>query len=281
MAIERIVVDTHSDMVGAEVRDGVGVLTLNRPERRNALHPDMYDPIAEVLERYAVDSGVGCVVITGAGSAFCAGGDVRVGIRRPSPADERSDPVAGPAAELLHATRIVRLLHEMPKVTIAALPGPAVGAGMSIALAADLRIAARSASLIPGWGKLAFSGDFGGAWFLNRLVGPSRAIQILIDGTPVDSGTALGLGLVNKVVSDVDLPSVALDWARTIAAGPVMAWKGVKANVAEAGRLSLAEALPLESERMVRSRLTEDHRRAVRAWLNESNGSNRRNSPTC
>ena len=187
-------------------------------------------------------------------------------------------PDADPAAELLHAARIVRLLYEIPQVTIAALPGPAVGAGMSLALAADLRIAARSASLIPGWGKLAFSGDFGGAWFLNRLVGPSRAMQILLEGTPVDTDAALGLGLVNRVVSDADLPTAALDWARTIAAGPVTAWKGVKANVADAGRLSLDKALPRESERMVRSRLTEEHRRAVRAWLDASNGSEQRNS---
>jgi 2-(1,2-epoxy-1,2-dihydrophenyl)acetyl-CoA isomerase len=266
MTVENVTRKSRTDMIRAEISDGVGILKLNRPERRNALHPDMYGAIAEVLERYAVDPAVGCIVLTGAGSAFCAGGDVRAGIRSARPTDERTaDPDL--AAELLHAARIVRLLHEMPQVTIAALGGPAVGAGMSLALATDLRIAAQSASLIPGWGKLALPGDFGGAWFLTRLVGPSRAMEILIDGTPIDAETALGLGLVNRVVADADLSAVALTWARSIAAGPVTAWKGAKANVAEATTLALDEALARECERMVGSRHTDEHKRAVRAWL--------------
>jgi 2-(1,2-epoxy-1,2-dihydrophenyl)acetyl-CoA isomerase len=259
--------DTHTDMVHAKVADGVGIVTLNRPQRRNALHPDMYDAIIEALECYANDTGIGCVLITGAGTAFCAGGDVRAGLRPDSHAQEQRDPVTHPTAELVHAAQMVRLLHEMPQITIAALPGPAVGAGMSIALSTDLRIAAQSASLIPGWGKLAFSGDFGGAWFLTRLVGPSRAMHILLDGAPIAADTALQLGLFNKVVEDADLPTAALGWARSIAAGPTTAWQSMKANVAEASTLSLEQALPRESERMVRSRFTEEHRRAVRTWL--------------
>jgi 2-(1,2-epoxy-1,2-dihydrophenyl)acetyl-CoA isomerase len=271
--------ETRSGMVLAEIADGVGTLTLNRPERRNALHPDMYDAIAEVLERYASDSAVGCVLITGAGAAFCAGGDVRMGVRATAAALP-SDATSARVSELVRAARIVRLLHEMPQVTIAALPGPAVGAGMSLALAADLRIAAQSASLIPGWGKLAFSGDFGGVWFLNRLVGPSRAIEILIDDTPVDADTALAWGLINRAVPDAELPAAAFDWARTIAAGPSTAWRGVKANVGDAATLSLDDALVRESERMIRCGLTEDHRNAVRAWLDATRRTGQRGPPS-
>ena len=254
-------------------RDGaVAAVTLNRPERRNALHPDMYEAVPRLLERFAADDAVGAVLITGAGDAFCAGGDVRDGgSANQLPADARDRgpdaEIAARAAILADNARMVTLLRDIPKITIAALPGAAVGAGMSIALAADLRIAARSARLIPGWPKLAFSGDFGGAWLLTRLVGPSRALELLIADQPIDAATAQQLGLVNRVVDDAELPAAAREWAAAIAAGPSAAFAGMKANVRDAQRLPLAEALLPESERMVRSALTDEHREAVRAWL--------------
>ncbi|WP_319447728.1 MULTISPECIES: enoyl-CoA hydratase-related protein [unclassified Mycobacterium] len=268
MTADSTTIDTGTDTVVAEILDGVGILTLNRPERRNALHPEMFDAVPVVLERFADDADVGCVIITGAGAAFCAGGDVRDAPRtRAEGADGKRPSVAESAARLVSDARMVRLLHEMPKVTIAALPGAAVGAGFSIALSTDFRIAARSAKLIPGWGQLAFSGDFGGAWFLTKLVGPSRALQILIEGTPVCADAALAIGLVNKVVEDDEIRVEALAWARSIAAGPTSAWARMKANVADAQVLSLEAALPLEGERMVWSGLTDEHRAAARAWL--------------
>ncbi|MGV0836916.1 enoyl-CoA hydratase-related protein [Mycolicibacterium thermoresistibile] len=259
---------TGTDTVLAAVVDGVGVVTLNRPQRRNALHVDMYDAVPRVLERFAADDEVGCVLITGAGAAFCAGGDVRDGgSTRTVSSGDPEEVIRDRAALLTDQARMVVLLHEMPKVTIAALPGAAVGAGMSIALAADLRIAARSARLIPGWAKLAFSGDFGGAWLLTHLVGPSKALEVLIADSPVDAATGLQLGLFNRIVDDAELPVAALRWAAAIAAGPTSAFAGTKANIRDALRMPLAEALPAESERMVRSALTEEHRGAVRAWL--------------
>jgi 2-(1,2-epoxy-1,2-dihydrophenyl)acetyl-CoA isomerase len=142
-----------------------------------------------------------------------------------------------------------------------------VGAGIGIALAADLRIAAESARLVPGWGKLAFSGDFGGPWFLTQFLGASRALAILVDDEAINAAAALELGLFNRVVPDADLPEAAFAWARSIAAGSQTAQRYMKENVQQAGRRSLREALPLESERMARSAMTEEHRAAVRAWL--------------
>lgn len=252
----RRIADTGTETVTGQIIDRVGIVTLNRPQRRNALHPDMYTAVPRLLDRFATDDDIGCVMITGAGSAFCAGGDVRDGANR-----------EGDAEILTRNARMVQVLHQMTKPTLAALPGPAVGAGMSIALSADLRISARSARLIPGWGRLAFSGDFGGAWFLTRLVGPALAFELLIDGGPIDADTALQLHLVNKVVDDRDLPARALAWAAEIAAGPALAWSGVKANIADAEHVPLDVAIARESERMVRCGQTEDHRRAVRAWL--------------
>ncbi|MDA4108120.1 enoyl-CoA hydratase/isomerase family protein [Mycolicibacterium holsaticum] len=264
-------VESGTDTVLAGIIDGVGVITLNRPERRNALHAEMYVAVPKLLEQFSADDAIGCVLITGSGAAFSAGGDVRDGnSARQDAGGGQADAdarVRAQAARLTDNAKMVMLLHSMPKVTIAALPGPAVGAGMSIALAADLRIAARSARLIPGWSKLAFSGDFGGAWFLTRLVGPAKALELLIADEPVDAEAAQGMGLFNRVVDDGELRDSAIRWAAQIAAGPTYAFAGVKANVADAQSLPLGQALLAESERMVRSGMTAEHRAAVKAWL--------------
>jgi 2-(1,2-epoxy-1,2-dihydrophenyl)acetyl-CoA isomerase len=258
-------VETGTEAVLAELADGVATITLNRPERRNALHPDMYVAVPVLLERFDADPAVGCIVLTGAGPSFCAGGDVRDG-RRPTE-DGHEPTVEEAAARLTEDARMVVLLHELSTISIAALPGPAGGAGLAIALAADLRIAAASARLIPGWGALGFSGDFGGTWSLTRLVGPGRALEILIDDRTVGMDEALALGLVNRVVSDDDLRAEAHRWAAAIAAGSAPAQAFMKANVQQAATLPLREALLNESERMARTARTDEHRAAVRAWL--------------
>jgi 2-(1,2-epoxy-1,2-dihydrophenyl)acetyl-CoA isomerase len=270
-------IDTGTETVQAERSDGVGIITLNRPERRNALHPEMYEAVPRLLEGFIDDPEVGCILITGAGSSFCSGGDVSAAQRRTrteATEDGATSSPARPVEEqgrmLAHNARMVQRLHESPKITVAALPGAAVGAGMSIALAADFRIAAESATLIPGWSRLAFSGDFGGTWFLTRLVGPSRALELLIGNTTIDASLALSLGLVNRVVPDQEFRSASLAWATAIAAGPRTAYASFKANVLQAERLTLSEALPFESERMARSALTEDHRLAVKRWMQEA-----------
>jgi 2-(1,2-epoxy-1,2-dihydrophenyl)acetyl-CoA isomerase len=269
------VIDTGTETVLAQVVDGVGVITFNRPHRRNALHNEMYVAVPALLERFAADDAIGAVLITGAGTAFCAGGDVRDGgsareARDRDPEAGAEEQVKARGAMLADNARMVTLLHEMEKITIAALPGAAVGAGMSIALSTDLRIAARSAKLVPGWSKLAFSGDFGGAWFLTHLLGPSKALELLIADRPIDAETGSALGLFNRVVDDEQLPAAALAWAAQIAAGPTAAFAGTKANVLDARRLPLPEAVLAESERMVRSSLTAEHRAAVRAWMAEA-----------
>lgn len=267
-AAEVRTIDTGTETVLAEMIDGVGVITFNRPSRRNALHPEMYDAIPPLLERFAADDGIGAVLITGSGTAFCAGGDVRDGgSAKQAAAGDRNAQIRARSVILADNARMVTLLHEMPKITIAALPGAAVGAGMSIALSTDLRIASRSARLIPGWAKLAFSGDFGGAWFLSRLVGPAKALELLVADQPIDADAGLALGLFNRVADDADLPSAALNWAAEIAAGPTFAFSGTKANIIDSQSLSLKDALLRESERMVASGLTAEHHAAVRTWI--------------
>lgn len=263
LAIRRggVVHDTGTDVVSAIVVDRVGVVVLDREERRNALHPSMFEAVPRLLADFASDPQIGAVVITGAGTTFCAGGDVR---RKVENADGT---VPERSAGLTRNARMSTLLHDMPKVTIAVLPGAAVGAGLSIALAADLRIAAASAKLIAGWGDLGFSGDFGGTWFLTRLLGPSRATEFLVSGAPMLMPRAEEWGLVNRIVPDSELAEAALDWATEIADGPRLAWAATKRNVGRAMTMTLAEALPMESEEMVRSGMTDEHREAVRAWM--------------
>jgi 2-(1,2-epoxy-1,2-dihydrophenyl)acetyl-CoA isomerase len=228
----------------------------------SSLAAAMYPAFRSILGEWATDDDVGCVLLTAVGTAFCAGGDIKDGgARREGPRPSHEVRVDG----LLGDATTARLLHEHPKVVLGALPGPAVGAGLSLALACDLRIAARRTRLVTGWGRLALSGDFGGTWFLTRLLGPARALELLLSGDPVDADAALALGLVNRVVDDDQLEAEGMAWARKIAAGPTVTWRYMKQNVHAALDLDLPRALAQETVNMVRSSSTKQHGEAVRA----------------
>jgi 2-(1,2-epoxy-1,2-dihydrophenyl)acetyl-CoA isomerase len=267
---ETVDIATGTPTVRAWTAGRVGVIELNRPDRRNALHEDMYDTVPRLIEGFEADDSVRCLLVTAAGSAFCAGGDVQSGAERTKRGEERYPDAPDAPNPLLRMASMVLRLYESPKISIAALPGPAVGAGIGVALAADLRIAAASATIIPGWGRLGFSGDFGGTWFLTCMLGPGRALAALIDDMPITSAEAERLGIFNRVVPDDQLRDEAMAWATTIAAGPQAAYRFMKANVRDAQQLPLREALPLESDRMRDSGQTEDHRQAVKRWLREA-----------
>ena len=253
------------DVVVVEARDGIGCLTLNRPERRNALHRDMHPAIAGALDEWSTDAAVRCVVLTGAGEGFCAGGDLRAGRdRNPDGSPLSVDDATG---ALLAQVRTAQRIHEYPKPTIAAVNGAAVGAGMALALACDLRVLARGARLIPGWAPLAFTGDFGGPWFLTRLVGPARAFEILATDRTIGAAEAASLGLADGVVDDDDFEEGWRRYARPFVDGPAEALAGMKANIREAQRLPLRDYLPGETGRQVLSGRTAEHRAAVRAWI--------------
>jgi 2-(1,2-epoxy-1,2-dihydrophenyl)acetyl-CoA isomerase len=250
MTLERTTLHTHHDLVDAEIDCGVGIVRINRPPCRDTVHTDAYESAAEMLECFANDSAVVCVMIAGIEFTSCTG---------------ESESGAGIFGMLEPAARIVRLIHEMPQVTIAALSKPTVGIGMSIALSTDLRIAGRSACLIPEWDGLGYRGDVGGAWLLTRLVGPSRAMQIMLDGNPVKHDVALRLGLFNMVVEDAHLPQAAVRWARVVASAT--APTRIKAKVAEALTIPLQQTLPLDSEQTAKAQLIGAQRRVARAWM--------------
>jgi len=202
------------------------------------------------------------VVLTGAGRAFCAGGDVK---SMAEGSVQRS--TAEATTRLRSRMEVSRILHELPKPTIAMINGPAAGAGLALALACDLRIAGTSARLVTAFVRVGFSGDFGGSYFLTRLVGTAKARELYFTGRPVEAGEALSLGLVNRVIPDEELATVTMELARSLAQGPSIALSLMKRNLNCAENGSLAELLDMEAIHQVQTGRTEDHREAANAFV--------------
>ncbi len=255
------VLKTSTDEVTCRIEDRVAVVTLNRPEARNAITMEMKQALVELLAALAEDRAVGCVLLTGAGGAFCAGGDTKRMAsdgKPPSPEDRKR--------QLRWEHQIPARLFRLEKPTIAALPGPAAGAGFALALACDLRIMAAGAFATTAYVKLGLSGDYGMSWFLTQLVGTARAKEIQFTGMRLSAEDCLGLGLANRVVPDEQLEAAAMELARDIAAGPPIALRLMKDNLNRATQESLEAILDLEAERMVQGATTDDYVEAVQAF---------------
>jgi 2-(1,2-epoxy-1,2-dihydrophenyl)acetyl-CoA isomerase len=246
------------------VKDGVAIFTMNRPDRLNALSRDMLDGLLDALKRMAADPTVGVVVLTGAGRGFCAGGDVKA---MAEGAEAEGDSLEARAQALRERMEVSRLLHELPKPTIAMIRGAAAGAGLSMALACDLRVASDTARLGTAFARVGYSGDFGGSFFLTQLVGTAKARELYFTGDMVEAQQALALGLVNRVVPDAVLEDETMALASRLAAGPRVALGYMKKNLNAAESASLKELLDLEAWHHSRTGLTEDHREAARAFV--------------
>ncbi|WP_459617336.1 enoyl-CoA hydratase [Bordetella sp. 2513F-2] len=254
--------------------DGVRVLTLNRPQRRNALSLELYDRLLDALQQAANDPDVGAVVLTGAGGAFCAGGDVSRMATGEVPRFEQK------VASLRRRSRICELLHAMPQPTVAMLRGPAVGAGLSLALACDLRIGDTSTRLRTGFLQVGLPGDFGGHYFLPRLVGMAKARELYLASPMLDAASALELGLLNQVCQPEALEPCVMELARRWAQGPRTALAYMKQNLNQGLDASLAEVLDGEAWRHVRCTETEDHKEAARAFVEKRAAQFRRSAQT-
>jgi 2-(1,2-epoxy-1,2-dihydrophenyl)acetyl-CoA isomerase len=241
--------------------DGVAWLTLNRPDRLNAFSPAMLQALREALHRLSGDTEVGAIVVTGAGRGFCAGGDVKTMERRARQGFEER--VEG----LRRMHELPLLLRMIPKVVIAMVNGPAVGAGLGLAMACDLRIAGRSARFGTGFAGVGYSGDFGGSWSLTRLVGTARARELYFLGDIIEAPAAASLGLVNRVVEDDALRRETAALARRIADGPRIAYGYMKRNLFAAETEPLAAVLEMEAVHQARTATTEDHLEASRAFV--------------
>ncbi len=257
--------ETGSTQLLCEIRDRVAIITLNRPEARNALSDELTPALREMIKTCGEDPVVGALLITGSGRAFCAGGDVK-GMQA---VEGRAIPsVEERIADLQDKQRrLTGALVELRKPTIAALPGPAVGAGLSIALACDLRIAADSAFISTAYARVGLSGDYGVTWLLTRLVGSGRARELLFGSERVDAARCEAIGLVNRVVPDGHLQIEAFKWAKALAHGPTVAFALMKDNLADALLSDFPTCLDNEATRLIRASRTEDHQEAVRAFV--------------
>ena len=261
--------DTGTEELLCSLDERVALITLNRPERKNALSDNLTPALRQTLFELNTNQEVGCIVITGAGNAFCAGGDVSgMGDRSNTETKKKSPTVQDRVSTLQHKQETLTLrLFEHAKPTIAALPGPAVGAGMCIALACDMRLGAESAFIGTGYRNVGFSGDYGGSWLLTKLVGLAKAKELFFTGRRVQSDECLELGLFNQVVPDDQLQKATMELAKQIASGPPIAIGYMKENINKALELDLRGALAQEADRLMRCAETNDHKEAVRAFM--------------
>jgi 2-(1,2-epoxy-1,2-dihydrophenyl)acetyl-CoA isomerase len=246
------------------VEDGVMKLTFNRPDAMNALSRDMMSAFSQSLEEAAGSRDIGCVVVRGAGEkAFCAGGDVKSMAAGRDQEKTYEDKVH----DIRIRMRVSELLHEMGKPTIAMVNGVAAGAGLSIALAADMRFVGKSARMTTAFAKVGFSGDFGSHYFLHKLVGTAKARELYFTAEILNAEQIEKLGLANHVIEDDKLDGETMAFAKKLAAGPRVAWWHVKKNMKVAEEGTLSEALDSEAARMIRTGETEDHKEAARAFV--------------
>lgn len=254
-------IETGTDELLCGVRERVATITLNRPDAKNALTMDMKEGLYALVRDLSVDDSVGCVLLTGAGSAFCSGGDTKK-----MKQDGKPPSMEDRQRQLRWEHELPRMLHEMPKPTLCALPGAAAGAGFAIALSCDLRIASEHGFLLTSFVRVGLSGDYGGSWFLTQLVGPAKAREIYFLSDRVPADECLALGLFNRVVPEADLQAAAFEMARQLASGPPVSMRFMKANLNRALHADLATCMDHEADRMVRGAMTDDYREAVAAF---------------
>ena len=260
-------IDTGTpDLLAAE-QNGVLTLTLNRPDARNALTAAMLTALADQLARAEIDDAVRCVVLTGTGRAFCAGGDVKGMV-------DTGQPGAGGLTTdgYIHRQRLVQRatagrLFAMPKPTIAAINGATAGAGLSLALACDFRVMADSAFLLTAFADVGLSGDFGGSWFATQLVGAAMARELYLLSERVDAATAERLGLASLVCPPDVLAAETERLAARLATGPAVAYRYMKENLNRALGGELGDCMDLEATHHVHCMATDDHRDAARAFV--------------
>ena len=251
------------DMADLEYRveNGVGTILLNRPEKKNAFTLEMLHRWAEIYREARTDDDVGAIILTGAGDAFCSGGDL--GGLAPS------DPTPYERKAFLtdHVHRVIYALEELDKPVIAAVNGAAVGAGMDMSLMCDMRFAARSARFSEGYVRVGLVPGDGGAYFLPRLVGTAKALELLLTGDFMDAVEAHRVGIVNRVYEDEELAEETRRFAERLAAGPPLVTRMIKRTVYQSVRSDLRTSLDLVSSHMAIAQSTEDSKEALSAFL--------------
>jgi 2-(1,2-epoxy-1,2-dihydrophenyl)acetyl-CoA isomerase len=253
------------DILLETLDDGVLTLVMNRPESRNAINSELAQRLLDAVSRAAIDPEVHVIVLTGAGKAFCSGGDVKTmaaGTERPATFDQR-------VRSLRARMEVSRLLHQIPKPTIALVRGAAAGAGLSLALACDFRIATPSSKFTTAFAKVGLSGDFGGSFFLPRIVGNAKARELYMLGLVLSGEEALAIGLVNRIASEDKIDEEAGELAKNLATGPSVALGYIKENLNLAEHGDLGAVFDAEALRHIRCSATDDHKEAAQAFVDK------------
>jgi len=248
-------------MIQTQVADRIATLTFHRPEKLNALSQELISDSIATLRAWSIDPAVGVIIVTGSGRAFCAGGDVSNMAKDTGRSLEES--VDG----LRAWQELSWLLYSIPKVTIAAVNGFAMGAGLGVCLACDLRIASDQAKFGTAYAKVGYGGDFGATWLLTHYAGAPKAKELMFLGDVIDATEALRLGLINRVIPHDQFEPEVRQWAARIAAGPLTSFRYMKANVNLATHTDFRTLLDREAETHLRCGQTEDHKEGVRAFL--------------
>jgi 2-(1,2-epoxy-1,2-dihydrophenyl)acetyl-CoA isomerase len=250
-----------ADSVLYQLDGAVATITINRPAARNALTAETKVALLDALRTASGDDAVRAVVITGAGPAFCSGQDLR----------EHAELLAAGGSPLdtvrRHYNPIIATIADMPKPVVAALPGVAAGAGASLAFACDFRIAAERASFLLAFARVGLGADSGASWTLPRLVGAAKAAELLMLAEPIDSATALRLGLLTSVVPDEELPAAAASFAARLADGPTLAYAAIKESLLYGSSHTLSESLEKEADLQERLGSSADHRASTEAFV--------------
>ncbi|WP_298873996.1 enoyl-CoA hydratase [uncultured Bradyrhizobium sp.] len=251
-----------NDMVLQKLEGGLLTITMNRPERKNALNPEMVAGLVEAARRAADDPEVRAVLFKGAGGSFCVGGDVKsmAAGRAPLPFEVKM-------ANLRRGMEVSRILHQMPKPVVAQLDGAAAGAGLSMALSCDLRVASESCKITTAFAKVGFSGDYGGTYFLTQLLGSARARELYLTSPVLTAREAHAIGMVTRVVPDAEIDTAAHELAMSLAQGPSIALGFIKRNINNAEHLPLEDCFDGEAIHHTRCSDTEDHKEAAKAFV--------------
>ena len=238
-------IDTGTQTLLADLQDGVLTLTLNRPEARNAMTSAMVQALQGQLADAELNAAVRCIVLTGSGKGFCSGGDVK------GMAESGDGTIGDNTIDVaIHRQRgsqrgTAGKLYKMPKPTIAALPGAAAGAGLSLALACDLRIASDTSFFSTSYRNVGLPGDYGGTWFLTKLVGPALAKRFYFSSEKIAAQKALDLGIITDITSEEELENSTFMLARMIADAPPTAIQNMKKNINHSMHSSLEETLKI------------------------------------
>src|ERR1700742_3903838 len=251
-----------TDLVLRNLENGLLTITMNRADRRNALNPEMTQGLVEAARRAGEDHEVRAVLLKGAGGTFCVGGDGKsmAAGRAPLPYEAKM-------ANLRRGMEVSRLLHILPKPVVAQVDGAAAGAGLSIALACDFRVASASVKITTAFAKVGLSGDYGGTYFLTQMLGSAKARELYLMSPVLTAQEALALGIVTRVVPDAEIDTAARELAMSLAQGPTITLGYIKRNINNAERLPLETCFDAAASHHSRAGETADHKEAAKAFV--------------